>query len=104
MERYVQGTVTILSLVIFSATLAAAGIALVGMRRVELRQQPANERTGATGRSPERPVIILLVTAAVSSGLAVFSPGIGALVWIAFPVAAALAGRRTAGVSEAADQ
>ena len=64
MERYVQGTVTILSLVIFSATLAAAGIALVGMRRVELRQQPANERTGATGRSPERPVIILLVGAA----------------------------------------
>jgi uncharacterized membrane protein len=93
-----------LSVVIFSATLAAAGIALVGMRRVEQRHRPANGKPGAAGRSPEQPVVILLVTAAVSSGLAVFSPWIGALVWVAFPVVAVVAGRRAAGVSEAADQ
>jgi uncharacterized membrane protein len=93
-----------LAVVIFSATLAAAGIALVGMRRVEQRHRPTNARPSAAGRSAERLVVILLATAAVSSGLAVFSPGLGALVWVAFPVAAALAGRRTAAVPEAADQ
>ena len=93
-----------LAVVIFSATLSAAGIALVGMRRVELRHRAANGRTGAVGPSPERLVVILLATAAVSSGLAVFNPEIGALVWVAFPVVAALAGRRTAAVPEAADQ
>ena len=91
-------------MVIFSGTLAAAGIALVGMRRAGLRHRSANGGPGAAGPSPERPVVILLATAAVSSGLAVFSPGLGAFVWVAFPVAAALAGRRTAAVPEAADQ
>jgi uncharacterized membrane protein len=93
-----------LPVVIFSATLAAAGVSLVGMWRVELRQRPDDGRPGAAGRSPERPVVILLVTAAVSSGLAHFSPGFGALVWIAFPLVAGLAGRRAAGVHEEEDQ
>jgi protein-disulfide isomerase-like protein with CxxC motif len=90
--------------VVENRSFAAAGIALVGMRKAGQRHRPANGKPGAAGRSPERLVVILLATAAVSSGLAVFSPGLGALVWVAFPVAAAVAGWRAEAVPEAADQ
>ena len=93
-----------LSVVIFSATIAAAGIALLGMWRVEQRQRPATGSARATSRSPQVLVLILLATAAVSCGVALFSPGLGAMVWVAFLVLAAVVGRWQAGVSEATDQ
>lgn len=93
-----------LSVVIFSATLAVAGIALLGMWKAERRDRPANASPTTTGRSPDRPVLILLVTAVVSSGIAFFSPGFGAWIWVAFPALAVVVSRRNAGVSDAADQ
>jgi uncharacterized membrane protein len=93
-----------LSVVIFSATLAVAGIALLGMWKAERRDRPSNASPTTTGRSPDRPVLILLVTAVVSSGIAFFSPGFGAWVWVAFPALAVVVSRRNVGVSDAADQ
>ena len=45
-----------------------------------------------------------LFLGAVSCGVALFSPGLGAMVWVAFLVLAAVVGRWQAGVSEATDQ
>jgi hypothetical protein len=45
----------------------------------------------------------LLVTAAVSSGVAHFSPGLGVMVWVAFLVLAEVGWRRKVDVSEATD-
>lgn len=92
-----------LSVVIFSATIAAAGIALLGMWRVEQRQRPATGSASAASRSPQVLVFILLATAAVSSGLAFFKPGLGAWAWVAFLVLAAVGWRRKVDVSEATD-
>lgn len=92
-----------LSVVIFSATLAAAGIALLGMWRVEQRQRPATGSARAASRSPQSLVLLLLVTAAVSSGLALFSPRVGAMVWVAFLVLTAVGWRRSTNVPEASD-
>ena len=92
-----------LSVVIFSATLAAAGIALLGMWRVEQRQRPATGSARAASRSPQSLVLLLLVTAVVSSGLALFSPGLGAMVWVAFLVLTAVGWRRSTNVPEASD-
>jgi uncharacterized membrane protein len=93
-----------LSVVIFSATLAAAGIALLGMWRVEQRQRPARGSALVASRSPQVLVLILLATAAVSSGVALFSPGLGSMVWVAFLVLTAVRWRRKVSVSEATDE
>ena len=91
--------------VIFSATLAAAGLALLGMWRVGRRQRPATGGNArAASRSPQSLVLILLATAAVSSGLAFFKPGLGAMVWVVFLVLAAVVGRRQAGHTETTHQ
>ena len=45
-------------------------------------------------------MILLLVSAVVSIGLAPFSPKLGTLVWVAFPVIAFVIARRTKVVSE----
>jgi uncharacterized membrane protein len=93
-----------ISVVIFSATLAVAGIALLGMWRVEQRQRTAAASALADSRSPQVPVLILLATAAVSSGVAFFSPGLGAMVWVVFLVLTAVVWRQNVAVSEAIDE
>ncbi len=93
-----------LSVIIFSATLAAAGIALLGMWRVEQLQRPATGTALAASRTAQVHVFILLATAAVSSGVAFFRPGLGAMVWVAFLVLTAVGWRRKVGVSEAIDE
>ena len=89
-----------LSVVAFSGSLAVAGIALIGMWRAGLRHRGTSGKRRVQYRSSKRAMIMLLVTAVVSIGLAFLNPGLGALVWVAFPVIAALAGRRTKAVSE----
>lgn len=72
-----------LSVVIFSVTLAVAGIALLGMYRSLLRERPTR---GRASRSHVWPAVVLLVTALVAGALAVFKPVLGFLVWVAFPI------------------
>ena len=76
-----------LSVVIFSVSVAVAGIALVGMGRTEERRRGSE----IVDRAFTREMTMLLVTAVVSISLAVFSPLLGTLVWVAFPLVAALA-------------
>ena len=93
-----------LSVVIFSASLAAAGVALVGMWRAGLQHRKASGKPRIGSHSSGRAMIILLVTAVLSMGLAVLDPVLGALIWVAFPIIAVLAGRRTTAVPEVAER
>jgi uncharacterized membrane protein len=76
-----------LSIFIFSATLAVAGIALLGMWRVEWS---AADDHPAPQDSPRALMFLLLATALVSSLVALVSPMVGAWIWVAFPVLAAV--------------
>ena len=93
-----------LSVVIFSASLATAGVALLGMWRAGLQHRRASGKPRMGGHPSGRAMIILFVTAVLSIGLAVLDPVLGALIWVAFPVIAVLAGRRTAAVPELAER
>ena len=82
-----------LSVVIFSLSLAIAGSALAGMWHASLRHGAAHGKPRVLDRSSKRAMILLLVSAVVSIGLAPFSPKLGTLVWVAFPVIAFLIAR-----------
>jgi len=84
-----------LSVVIFSFRLGVAGLALIGMWRAALRHAAAHGKPHAPNPSSRRAIILLLVSAVIAIGLAVFSPTPGTLVWIVFPVIAFLTARRT---------
>ncbi len=79
-----------LSVCIFSANLGVGGIALFGMAKCLFRQDPSVGHCGFNERLARRAVLILFLTAVVSTGVAYWSPPIGASVWIAFPVIATL--------------
>ncbi len=79
-----------LSVGIFSANLGVGGIALFGMAKCLFQQDPSVGRRGNVEGSAKRAVLILFLTAMVSTGVAFWSPPIGASVWIAFPVVATL--------------
>lgn len=83
-----------LSVVVFSLSLGVAGLALIGMWRAALRYAAAHGKPHVPDPSSRRAMILLLVSAVVAIGLALFSPTLGTLVWIAFPVIAFLTARR----------
>lgn len=88
-----------LSVIVFSAGLAVAGIALVGMWQAWLGQRPAGGASDVADRSAARPTAMLLATAVVASGVALLSPNLGVLAWAAFPLLAVGTARRGAGRS-----
>jgi uncharacterized membrane protein len=79
-----------LSIWIFSATLAVAGIGLLGMWRAE---QATEEGRPSPEDSPRGLMFLLLATAVVSSGVALASPTVGVWVWAAFPIVAVVLAR-----------
>ena len=86
-----------LSVIVFSLTLVAAGIALLGMHREVRRTRPAGNEAG---RGHERPVVFLLVTAVLAGILAVFEPAWGLTAWIVFPFVAVVIGKRASSLSQ----
>lgn len=84
-----------LSTIVFSATLAVAAIALLGMASIERQRREASaaERTAGRGSA-----LILaasfLVTAALASGLALLRPVLGVWIWAAFPIVVTVLARR----------
>ena len=92
-----------LSIVIFSATLGVAGIALLGMQGVERRQK---RTTGVKKPSGELlPVLIssLLATAVLASAAAILRPVLGVWIWAVFPIVAAVLARRGGSSSPTVD-
>ncbi len=79
-----------LAVIMFSASLAVDGIALVGMWRAEERRRGAR----IVDHTAIREMILLLATAAFSILVAFFSPLLGSLVWVAFALVAPFAGRQ----------
>lgn len=74
-----------LSVFIFSATYAIAGVALAGMAVAYRRQiEPAAASRGDIARTVTRAVAVLLATALLSSLLALYRPWLGVLVWVVF--------------------
>ena len=82
-------------MVVFSLSLGVAGLALIGMWRAALRYAEAHGKPHVPDPSSRRAMILLLASAAVAIGLAVISPRLGTLVWVAFPVIAFLTARRS---------
>lgn len=83
-EHYDQA----LSVFVFSATFAVAGLALAGMA-LAYRRQLETAGTRKKSRVAVRAVLFLLATALLSCSLALFRPWLGVLVWVAFPFASA---------------
>lgn len=83
-----------LPVVIFSATLAVAGIALEGMRRANFSERRSSGQPVEPHGSPEHPARLLLVIAALATIMAVFNPRLGAMLWIAYPIVSAVGRRR----------
>ncbi len=81
-----------LSVFIFSANYAVAGVALAGMA-VAYRRQSKSEGASSEESSVTRAVAILLATAMLSCLLALFRPWLGVLIWLVFPLASALGSR-----------
>ena len=75
-EHYDQA----LSIFIFSATYAVAGLALAGMA-VAYRRELETARAASESRNVARAVIIILATALISCSLALFRPWLGLLIW-----------------------
>jgi len=80
----------VLSVFIFSATYAVAGLALAGMA-VAYRRQPETAGTSSESTAAVRAVIIILATVLISSLLALFRPWLGVLIWVVYPFASMLA-------------
>ncbi len=79
-----------LSVCFVSANLGVSGIALFGMAKCLFQQDPSVGRSSFDEGLAKRAVLILLLTAVGSTGVAFWNPPIGASVWIAFPVVATL--------------
>jgi len=73
-----------LSVFIFSATFAVAGLALAGMA-VAYRKQLESAETLGDEKSVARVVTIILATAGISSLLALIHPRLGVLIWVIYP-------------------
>lgn len=69
-----------LSVFIFSATYAVAGLALAGMA-LAYRGQLETARASSESSNTARAVIIILATALISCSLALFRPWLGVLMW-----------------------
>ncbi len=92
-----------LSVFIFSAAYAVAGLALAGMA-VAYRRQLETAGTSSESTAAVRAVIIILGTALISCFLALFRPWLGVLIWVVYPFASVLAVRaRTPDNSPAGD-
>ena len=76
-----------LSVIIFSATLIVAGLALVGMWRFLEKEVLEPDTLRDMNRRVRRFIIWKLVIAIISCLLAFVSPRLGILVWIVFPFA-----------------
>ncbi len=84
-----------LSVFIFSATYAVAGLALAGMA-VAYRRQLETAGTSRESTAAVTAVIIILATALISCLLALFHPWLGVLIWVVYPFASMLAVRAKA--------
>jgi uncharacterized membrane protein len=84
-----------LSVFIFSATFAVAGLALTGIA-VAYRKQLDTAGTSSESTAAVRAVIIILATALISCLLALFRPWLGVLIWVVYPFASMLAVRARA--------
>ena len=76
-----------LSVIIFSATLIVAGLALVGMWRFLEKEVLEPDTLRDMNRRVRRIIIWMLVIAIISCLLTFVSPRLGILVWIVFPFA-----------------
>jgi uncharacterized membrane protein len=79
-----------LSIWIFSATMAVAGIGLLRMWRAE---QSTEEGDPSQKDSLRKLVFVLWATALVSAAVALVSPRVGVWIWAAFPIVAAVLSR-----------
>lgn len=80
-----------LSVAIFSASLAVGGLALFGMVKCLIRDDKSGDESLSNDEGfAKRAVFVLVLTAALSTLVALFSPPVGATVWVAFPVFATL--------------
>ena len=86
-----------LSVVLFSAVLGVAGVALGGMSGAHQRHRAGTGTPNAMVSSAGRAAALLMFAAVAASGAAALSPEIGALVWVGFAIAAALVRHRSAG-------
>lgn len=89
-----------LSVVVFSATLAVAGVALEGMRRVDLRHRSTPDQSDHAWVPSGQATILLLTFALAASLLAIVGPRAGVLLWILYPVVAYLSRRRSHAAGE----
>ncbi len=74
-----------LSVIIFSATLIVAGLALVGMWRLLEKKALEPDTLREMNRRVRRVIIWMPVIAIISCLLTLVSPRLGILVWIVFP-------------------
>jgi len=79
-----------LSIWIFSATMAVAGIGLLRMWRAE---QSTEEGDPSQKDSLRKLVFVLWATVLVSAAVALVSPRVGVWIWAAFPIVAAVLSR-----------
>lgn len=82
-----------LSIIIFSATLSVAGIALLGTVKLEQSQLQATDTQRISQQSPSVLIYSPFATAVFSSEVAVIRPVLGAWIWAAFPIVAAVLDR-----------
>jgi uncharacterized membrane protein len=83
-----------LSVIIFSATLIVAGLALVGMWRLLEKKGLEPDTVRDMNRRVRRVVILMPVIAIISCLLATVNPPLGILVWIVFPFAGIIKPRK----------
>jgi len=85
-----------LSVIIFSATLIVAGLALVRMWRLLEKKGLEPDTLRDMNRRVRRVVILMLAIAIISCLLATVNPPLGILVWIVFPFAGIIIRRKKA--------
>ncbi len=77
----------ILSVFIFSGTLAISGTSLCGMWRAEKRRLLTSGTKVSESNMPSKNVVVLLfVTALIACGVAFFKPQLGVLIWCFYPI------------------
>ena len=83
-----------LSVIIFSATLIVAGLALVGMWRLLEKKALEPDTLRDMNRHVKRVIVWMLAIAIISCLLATVNPPLGILVWIVFPFAGTIIRRK----------
>jgi len=92
-----------LSVIIFSATLIVAGLALVGMWRLLEKKGLEPDTLRDMNRRVRRVIILMPVIAIISCLLAIVNPQLGILVWIVFPFAGIIIRRKKRTTSTGCD-